>query len=94
MQDHDYLQSVFLMTDSICDQFDRLNAAYSWPMTKVHLLFYQSVLQFFNSLNEFLQWEEPNIPEVYDQIHVFMKKLLASLWSYLKSDHLEEMFPK
>ena len=68
---------MFLMIDSTCDQFDRLNAAYSRPMTEVYLLFYQSALQLFISLNKFLQWEEPIIPVVYDQLRVFMKKLFS-----------------
>ena len=71
-----YLQSEILI-DSTCDRFDRLNTAYSQPMTEVYLLFYQSVLQFFISLNKFLQREEPIIPVVYDQLHAFMKKLFS-----------------
>ena len=46
-------------------------------VTEVYLLFYQSVLQLFFSLNKFLQREEPIIPVVYFQLHAFMKKLLS-----------------
>ena len=48
-----------------------------FPTHDRDLLFYQSVLQIFISLNKFLQREEAIIPVVYDQIHAFMKKLFS-----------------
>ncbi len=47
------------------------------PMTEVHLLFYQSVLQVFVHFNMFLQREDPLIPVIFEQMNSFLTKLAS-----------------
>ena len=49
-------------------RFFRLKEKFSNNMTEVYLLFYSHVLQFFVTLNLFLQKDEPIIGAVYDQV--------------------------
>ncbi len=58
-------------------RFDRLEKAYSDPMTEVYLLFYQATLQLFVNFNKFLQREDPLIPVVSEQMGSFVKKLFG-----------------
>ena len=58
-------------------RFDRLQKAYTDPMTEVFLMFYQASLQLFISMNKFLQREDPLIAVLAEQLISFLKKLLA-----------------
>lgn len=63
--------------DNSAPRFQRLNALFSMPMTEVHLLFYQSVLQVFVHFNMFLQREDPLIPVIFEQMNSFLTKLAS-----------------
>ena len=61
--------------DDAAPRFKRLQALFLKPMSEIHLLFYQSVLQLFIHFNMFLQREDPLIPVLYDQMVSFLTKL-------------------
>lgn len=58
-------------------RFDRLQLAFTNPMTEIYLLFYQAVLQTFVNFNKFLQMEDPLIPVISEQIESFLTKLAS-----------------
>lgn len=60
-----------------CERFERLEKAYSSPMTEVYLFFYNAALQLFVNLNKFMQREDPIIYAIHDQLHSFIKNLLG-----------------
>ena len=70
----------------------RLQAYFADPLTEVYLLFLQSILPLFTSLNKVLQSDEPKIHVMLQMIHSFIRKLLgrfmkaAVLTTY--ADHL------
>ena len=66
-----------LCIDNSAPRFKRLHALFSKPMTEVHLLFYQSVLQVFIHFNMFLQREDPLIPVIFEQINSYLTKLAS-----------------
>ena len=55
-------------------RFDRLQLAFTKPMTEIYLLFYQAVLQTFVNFNKFLQREDPLIPVISEP---FLTKLAS-----------------
>ena len=75
LQKYAGLKSYFLSQDESSPRFTRLQKQFEDPMTEVHLLFYQAVLQQFVRVNKFMQLENPLIPIVHDVLHDFLKKL-------------------
>ena len=61
--------------------FQRLQSAFSKPMTEIYLLFYEAALQTFVHFNKFLQREDPLIPVICEQIHCFLTKLASKFVS-------------
>lgn len=77
LKQYDGLRSYFLSEHCSQARFTRLQSAFANPMTEVNLLFFQSVLPIFNSLNLLLQREEPCIHLVYDQCESLLNKILG-----------------
>ena len=65
----------YRLADEFGARFKRLNKAFCSPVTEVHLLFYQAILQCF--INKLLQREEPIVGVISTQINEFLKKLLG-----------------
>ena len=55
----------------------QLQAYFADPLTEVYLLFLQSILPLFTSLNKVLQSDEPKIHVMLQMIHSFIRKLLG-----------------
>lgn len=75
LQKYASLKSYFLSTDCSNARFIRLQKCFEDPMTELHLLFYQAVLQQFVNVNKFMQIENPLVSIIYDVLHDFLKKL-------------------
>jgi len=69
------LKSYFLSNDDNNARFRRLQEKFEDPLTEVHLLFFQAVLQQFVQVNKFMQWENPLLPIMFDVLHDFLRKL-------------------
>lgn len=76
---YESLKSYFLsQEDKKSDQrLMRLKKVFSDPTTEVYLLFYQSVLPIFNSLNVLLQNQSPQIHKISDEINSFLETLVG-----------------
>lgn len=75
LQKYAGLKSYFLSNVESNARFRRLQEQFEDPLTEVHLLFYQVVLQQFVHMNKFMQLENPLLPIVYDVLHDFLTKL-------------------
>lgn len=75
LQQYESLKSYFLSEKSSQARFKRLQAAFHDPMTEVYLLFYQSALQIFIQLNQFLQRGDPLIGAVSQALQRFQRLL-------------------
>ena len=71
------LNSGFCLDERV-PRFRRLTSAFEKPLTEVYLLFYQAALQTYIRFNAFLQWEDPLIPVLYEQIASFLRKLATN----------------
>ena len=67
----------YRLADEFGARFKRFNEAFCSPVTEVHLLFYQAILQCFAYLNKLLQREKPIVGVISTQINEFLKKLLG-----------------
>lgn len=54
--------------DETAPRFQRLQSAFTSPMTEIYFLFYEAGLQTFVNFNKFLQREDPLIPVISEQI--------------------------
>ena len=75
LQQYESLKSYFLSEKSSQARFKRLQTAFQDPMTEVYLLFYQSALQIFIQLNQFLQRGDPLIGAVSQTLQRFQRLL-------------------
>ena len=62
-------------------RFKRLKKAFSDPITEVYLLFYQSALQIFMNVNQFLQRQDPLIGSVSLSLKRFLRLLTCKFIS-------------
>ena len=66
----------YFLSEGLHDKrFRRLVESYKDPMTKLHILFFQSRIITFTNFNEFLQREESLVCSICDHMQTFMKKL-------------------
>ena len=75
LKQYEGLKSYFLSESDSSARFNRLKKCLKDPMTEIHLLFYQAVLQPFIRFNMFLQREEPIISLLHGQINEFLLRL-------------------
>ena len=67
------LKSYFMLTDESQARFIRLRSLFEDPLTKVYLMFLESVLPTFTHMNQFLQIDEPLIYVLHPQLTKLLK---------------------
>ena len=77
LKQYEALKSYFISEDKPQARLCRLQAVFRDSMTEVYLFFLQSVLPVFNDANKFLQWEEPLIHVLQQQLYGLLKKVFG-----------------
>lgn len=83
------LRSYFLSCDETQARFERLRKHFDQSITEVYLMFYQSVIPAFTSINLFLQRESPCIHLVHDKLESFIRNILGKFVKVSVLQHLD-----
>ena len=81
-------QSCFISENEKNKRFLRLSEAFSEPMAKFNLLFYQASLPPFTNFNKFLETEELLIHCLHAEMQTFMNKLAPK---FIKPDVIQQV---
>ena len=80
------------MSEGLNDkQFCRLSESFNDSMTKVCLLFLQSVTPLFTNFNRFLQKEEPLVYLLHEEMQKFTNKLASR---FVKPEFIQQINEK